>query len=367
MERMNTGWRKSAPVSPIACPKFIDKDRSDLFHAARLATEALRLKPACRFVLEQLAGCFRQPIGDRLLVWPSNEWLCERTGLSERTIRYVLAALLEVGVIAAKDSANGKRFAIRSKSGQIMDAYGLDLTPLIARQDEYAARVEMLKTEREIRKRAFDEITICRRATEEALRSIEEWFPEIDTDAHQRACDALRAQTPRRDGSVDPGAPLASWRALRQEVEAKFHAACAGNSCRHIKDNNDAPDQSCSNGSRENEGARPSINLVDLIASCPDAVGFAGEIRNERDLVYEAKKLRGAVLRAHESAWFETEEKIGPVMTAAAVMVVLQIYCDNPSKITNPGGFMRSYARKIVSGEIDLVETVRGMRRKRAH
>ena len=33
---------------------------------------------------------------------------------------------------------------------------------------------------REVRKRAFDEVTICRRATEEALSALAEHFPDLD-------------------------------------------------------------------------------------------------------------------------------------------------------------------------------------------
>ncbi|MER9496321.1 replication initiation protein RepC, partial [Mesorhizobium sp. M0320] len=354
MERPNTGWRHSAPVVPVALSEESDTDRTDLFHAAHLAVQALALKPACRYVLDQLVGCYRgEPVGGRLLVWPSNEFLEERTGLSERTIRYVVAALLSAGVLSAKDSANGKRFAIRSKAGQIVDAYGLDLSPLLARRKEFLGKVAIMKTELERRRRLFDEITISRRAAEEALRSIEEWFPEIDTGAHQSAIERLRSQTPRRTSVQAPDAAADAWRALRSTIESEFHAACAGKNSRHIENNNDSPDQSCNKRQRGiEEPAPPPLSLTDLATACPDAFGYTEGIATERELVGAAAKLRGFI-GIHESAWDEAREKLGPVMAAAAFMIVLQRYDRDQAgsqQIKNPGGYFRAYMRMIAEG-----------------
>ncbi|RWI35453.1 plasmid replication protein RepC [Mesorhizobium sp.] len=371
MERLNTGWRRSAPVAPIALSEESDTDRTDLFHAAHLAVQALDLKPACRYVLDQLVGCYRgEPVGGRLLVWPSNEFLEQRTGLSERTIRYVVAALLSAGVLSAKDSANGKRFAIRSKAGQIVDAYGLDLSPLLARRQEFANKVAVLKAELERRRRLFDEITISRRAAEEALRSIEEWFPEIDTGAHQSAIERLRSLTPRRTSIQAPDAAADAWRALRTTIESEFHAACAGKNSRLIENNNDSPDQSCNKAQRGDGGQNSApLSLTDLLSACPDAVGYTEGIANERELVGAAAKLRGFV-GIHESAWDEAREKLGPVMAAAAFMIVLQRYDRDQAgaqQIKNPGGYFRSYIRMIADGRVDLREEIAAMRRRRAH
>lgn len=370
MERLNTGWRRSAPVPPIALPAELEADKDELFKTAHLAVQALKLKPACRYVLDQLVGCFKEPIAGRMLVWPSNEWLTLRTGLADRTIRYVVAQLVAAGVISAKDSANGKRFAIRSRAGQIIDAFGLDLSPLLARRNEFVAAVARQKAEREERRRIFDEITICRRSAEEALRALEEHYPHVDTGAHQRALADLQARTPRRDSTQAPDALLEPWRALRSSTEADYHAACAGKNSRLIENNNDSPDQSCSKSQGGNGGRPlPRLSLVDLAAACPDAFGYTKGVANERELVGAAAQLRG-FMGVHESAWDEAVEKLGPVMAAAAFMVVLQRYDRDQAAsgtIKNPGGYFRAYIRMIAEGRVDLVEEIAGMRRRRAH
>ena len=64
-----------------------------------------------------------------------------------------------------------------------------------------------------MRKRAFDEITICRRATEEALRALAEHFPVVDRSELEEPVKGLQAAHPsarRRPCQLDlsmPGQP----------------------------------------------------------------------------------------------------------------------------------------------------------------
>jgi len=48
--------------------------------------------------------------GRRPIVWASNHFLMEQTGFSLATLRRHVRRLCEVGVIAMKDSPNGKRW-----------------------------------------------------------------------------------------------------------------------------------------------------------------------------------------------------------------------------------------------------------------
>lgn len=371
MERVNTGWRQMVPAGVPLAPQYHDADKKELFTAARLGVQALKLKPAVRYVLDQLVGCYAgEPLVGRILVWPSNELLAARTGLAERTIRYCLATLLQLGVVGAKDSANGKRFAIRSKAGQIMDAYGFDLSPLLARAAEFADEVERQKGQRELRGRMHDQITICRRSTQEALKELGEWFPKTARDDLEREFEQLAALTPRRTAAQAPDAALAAWRDLRQRSEDRYYAACGGKNGRHIEDNNDSLDQSCNKRPGVNERPAETLRLTDLVAACPDAFGYADEVETMADLVGAAARLRGTI-GAHESAWQEAVDKLGPIVAAAAFFVVLQAYDRDQSvgqrKIKNAGGYFRSYVRMIAGGQIDLLEEIRALRRRRAH
>lgn len=367
MQTHSSGWRRLPRALPPS-PPIDDIAVKDLYAVARLAARALNLRPSERQILDQLVGCWGgEALKGRVLVWPSNEFLVERTGLSERAVRYAVAGLVRAGVIASRDSANGKRFAIRSKSGQILDAFGLDLAPLIARRQEFEGQVEAGKIASERRSRMFDEITISRRATMEALRATAEWFPQTATDDLESEFERLMKLTPRRSSKASPDASLAAWRALREAAEARYSAACGGNNCRLIEDNNDAPDQSCNKrqGMNEAEPALPA--LVELAAACPDALGYAENVREVRDLIREAGRLRGA-FGTHESAWYEALERLGAARAAHTFFLVLQLYSEDGGKrIKNFGGYFRSYVRLVDAGSVDVGEEVRGMRRRRAH
>ncbi|WP_244470327.1 helix-turn-helix domain-containing protein [Microvirga vignae] len=151
--------------------------RKELSAAARNAEKALSLRPAQRLVLSELVACWAEQEREKLLVWPSNDYLASRTGLNERSIRRILAQLTELKLIVAKDSPNGKRLAIRDLAGDIIDAYGFELTPVYARRGEWTAMLAELKVMREIRKRAYDEVTVARRAAEEAVSALAQHFP----------------------------------------------------------------------------------------------------------------------------------------------------------------------------------------------
>ena len=57
-----------------------------------------------------------------LVVFPSNAQLSARAhGMAEQTIRRHLAVLVDAGLIARKDSANGKRFASKLPAYPILD------------------------------------------------------------------------------------------------------------------------------------------------------------------------------------------------------------------------------------------------------
>ncbi|PUB62164.1 replication initiation protein RepC, partial [Rhizobium leguminosarum bv. viciae USDA 2370] len=75
--------------------------------------------------------------GNGLIVFPSNIQLSLRThGMAEQTVRRHLAALVEAGLLVRKDSPNGKRYVRRDRAGEVDEAFGFSLAPLLARAEE---------------------------------------------------------------------------------------------------------------------------------------------------------------------------------------------------------------------------------------
>ncbi len=369
MPTQATGWRGLKTAVPILQdPESLEKQ--DLFDTARIAARVLKLPASCRFVLDQLCGVYNgEPIDGRILVWPSNEFLCERTGIPERSVRFALARLLQEGIIASKDSPNGKRFAQRSASGQIIRAYGFDLSPLLAQRDEFLARLAALKELERERSQAFDELTIHRRSAQEALRTIAELFPHVNIeDLTTRAMELVRI-TPRRSsaGSADPFRE--QWKALREEAEARYYTACGGNNCRHKDNNKDAPDQSCNNGIEDVGEAKPSATTVtaaDLTRACPDAMEFIGPIRNDLDFISAVGRMRGA-FGVSAAGWEEACREIGPLGAAGVLIYVVQMQArpaPGADPIKNAGGYFRAMVRLMREGRVDLGREIERLRRR---
>ena len=82
--------------------------------------------------------------GDDLIVFPSNEQIALRAhGMPSSTMRRHLALLVDAGLIIRRDSPNGKRYARKGRDGAVSQAFGFDLSPLVAR----AAEIEGLAEE----------------------------------------------------------------------------------------------------------------------------------------------------------------------------------------------------------------------------
>src|ERR1019366_8882660 len=98
------------------------------------------------------------------IVWPSSSMQQEALGLSATRVKAVNRALIEAGLIAMKDSPNGKRYGKRDPKGRIVEAYGFDLAPIAARHAEFVQLAAEAKVEREELRRLRRRATIARKS-----------------------------------------------------------------------------------------------------------------------------------------------------------------------------------------------------------
>jgi replication initiation protein RepC len=298
--------------------------------------------------------------------------------MSERGIRKAFRVLIDEQLIIPKESPNGKRYAVKDLAGEIVDAFGFDLTPVYARRGEWAERLTEQKQAREARKRTFDEITIARRAAQEALRSLAQESPDQDRSDLEDQLRGLMARTPLRSTKALPTDIMDEWKSLRRACEeAYYNAGYAGTQYRHTNNNNGSPSEPCNNGFPKKAGTvlpkeqTPEHLSAELIVeACPTLSDYGQPVRDLADVVSAGRYLR-ASLGAHESAWAEAVEEVGPVRAAIAVIYVLQLYEDDvarnagESRIKNPGGYFRAMVRMVKAGKIDLNVELLAMRRRR--
>ncbi|MEZ0167076.1 plasmid replication protein RepC [Microvirga sp. TS319] len=380
MQIASTGGRRLVHAALVAKKLALEAGctvtRKELSTATRDAEKALALRPAQRLVLSELVACWGEQEWEKLLVWPSNDHLASRTGLNDRSIRRILAQLTDLKLIVAKDSPNGKRYAIRNVAGDVIDAYGFDLTPIYARRGEWTAMLAEQKITREIRKRTYDEVTIARRATEEAISALAQHAPTVDRSNLENRYRELLSRTPARSTEELPADLLQDWQNLRNLAEEAYDQTGNGGLWdRHIETEKESPRESCTNGSLNEIEAPPSKGRSTpqltpglIVEACPITADFGKPIRDLPDLVGAGRYLR-ASLGAHESAWNEAVAEIGPVKAAAAVIYVLQLYDDDvsagESRIRNPGGYFRALVRMVKVGKLNLEGELQAMRRRR--
>ena len=382
MQLASSGGRRLRHAALVARELALEVGRTvtrkELSAAARDAGKALDLPTTPRVVLSELVACWGEQEWERLLVWPSNDYLVGRTGLTDRAIRKSVRRLTDLGLIIPKDSPNGKRFAVKDLAGEIIDAFGFDLTPIYARRGEWTKLLIEQKQLRQIQKRAFDEVTICRRVTEEAIRALAEHNPEIDRTVLEEDLKALKARTPARSKASLPAGILDDWSLLRSHAEQAFlDAGNGGTRFRHNNNNNESPSEPCTKGfPKKAEAVLPKEQTPEhlspelILEACPTINDYGQPVRDLADIITAGRYLR-ASLGAHESAWAEAVEEVGPVRAAIAVIYVLQLYEDDAarnggeSRIKNPGGYFRALTRMVKSGKIDLNVELLAMRRRR--
>lgn len=73
----------------------------------------------------------------RPIVWPSAREQCEAMGLSLSRVKFLNRRLIDLGLILAKDSPTGARWGRRNHNGQIIEAFGFDLSPMAHRVAEF--------------------------------------------------------------------------------------------------------------------------------------------------------------------------------------------------------------------------------------
>ena len=143
--------------------------------------------------------------GEGLIVFPSNRLLCLRAhGMAEATLRRHLAALAHAGLIARRDSPNGKRYARKSGAGEIEKAYGFDLAPLVARAVEIAALAARVREEEVAMRLVRERITLCRRDIVKMIVLGSEKGPLAEWQHHHAIYRALIGRLPRKGTRGEP-------------------------------------------------------------------------------------------------------------------------------------------------------------------
>lgn len=330
------------------------------------------------------------------VVWPSNDLLAQKLGVTVRQVQKLLKQAQAFGLIGFVDSPNGHRGGRRGADGFITWGYGIVLAPIGTRFQEFAARAA--------RGAAEDaELTVLRKRLAAARRKIRALAQTaFDADLHHLKADedvalALMATDQMRrvrdDGLLSACVEQLEERARRlaEAVTAEIVDAASSHvhedsSCWH--DPNDTHSTTTNHlqsakadirsglakKSSENEAAlrahpqtpidedleKHGVDPEFIMAIAPELCsnllyrdGSWGE------MVATAERLAGQSGISNH-AFKEACRVMGPRGAAASVIATIQKY--RRGEVQRPGAYLRGMSSKAGKGELNLGRTLHGLK-----
>ncbi|PVE22541.1 replication initiation protein RepC [Microvirga sp. KLBC 81] len=359
-----------------AGPKDALAEKWKVFDNLREAKTALGISDRALSVLNALLTFHQDTtlqLGSDLIVFPSNKALTFRAnGMSPSTLRRHLAALVQAGLVIRRDSPNGKRYARKGEGGSIEQAFGFDLSPLVARAAEFESLAEQARAERKARYLLREEITVLRRDISKTIAvALEEDLAGPWNDLLARF-DALNGTPPRSAEIATLEAIAANLRALwadvdnilKTQLKIKSMSANESQNGRHYHSSKPNPfldsEQSLQKrleetAAPEPEAKKPPIRAFSLslvLQACPDIAMYTkgGQgISTWRELITAAGLARGA-LGISPSAWEDACAVMGDEDAAIVIAAILQ----RSEMIVSAGGYLRNLTERAREGKFSV-------------
>lgn len=417
-----SGWRKATAGLAVAEQHAQAGERSAVpktqaFVAVKRVGAHIGLKAGDMLLLDTL-GAFTQAQdweeGQRPIVWASNSYLMEQTGFSLSALKRHARRLAEIGVIAFKDSPNGKRWGHRDADGRIIEAYGFDLSPLSARAEEFEHLHAELQAERELCQRLKRQITVARRMIRARIEAAQGGALRGPWTQLSSLFEDLLDRLPRRNMASEALARLLEWfKELQERVEATYLKAVRADdlvenipgtteqglqktqemdpreviSEPHILITNQLNPVTCNRSETEQAaGVVPNappeeqvdseledwvaetrkkrgaaLDLPTVMQACPEFASWArnlgGYLKDWGDLHRVAGQLR-PMISVSEHAWNVAQDRLGPQIATAALVLTFDKYC--AGEVASPGGYLRGMVEKAGAGELNLERSFYG-------
>ena len=307
-----------------------------------------------------------------LIVWPSNEMLISRAnGMSPATLRRHLANLVDCGLVIRRDSPNGKRYARKGEGGTIEQAFGFDLSPIVARAAEFKDLAAAVRAEKKALRIVKERITICRRDIVKMIETgIEEGVPGNWGSVHvtyQGIIGRLPRTAPRQVLETIAAELDDLWQQIRDVLESFVEStnlnANESQTERHIQNSNTEAKKESESGLGQEEEASGSASEPDNVRSlpkremplrivldaCPNMLWLVkggSEIRSWREFLAVAETAR-PVLGVSPSAWEDAKVAMGEQQAAITLAAIYQ----RSDQIKSPGGYLRNLAERAREGK----------------
>lgn len=390
-------------------------DKWKLFRALCEARPMLGLTDRALAVLNALLSFYpgnELSASNGLVVFPSNAQLALRAhGIAPATLRRHLAGLVEANLLIRRDSPNGKRYVRRDGKGEVEQAFGFSIAPLIARAEEIQSLAAQVAADRLHLRVTREKLTLCRRDLNKLIETaLEEGAPGDWTATHEHF-RSLVVQIPRSPTISDIRPILEEMDMLREEVLNLLETCLkskntSGNESqieRHIQNSNPESTPELEPASEKKQGENPVPGLKAVVVSmdvrektevgqpalasdrrpttgedaalksfplglvlraCPEIsmYGPGGEISTWRDLMTAGVVVR-SMLGVSASAYEEACEVMGAENAATVMACVLE----RAGHINSAGGYLRDLTRRTERGEFAIGPMLMALARTHEH
>lgn len=367
--------RQAAPLPPEGVNKW------EALREIAVARPALGLSDRDITVLQALVSFHPQTVlggnSAELVVHASNDAICARlNGMPCSTMRRHMAALVARGIVARRDSPNGKRYARHTAEGK--EAYGFDLAPIVQRHAEICALAEAIRAEADRFARLRETVSLMRRDLAGLALWGEETRPDLDLWPRLHDLAALTARALRRKLEITDLHAIEAQLALglydaRSVLDPVSEDMSSNHAHSEQHHQNSIPDLHDLELRIENAKATddaldpepdgppaPRLPLGLVLSACPEILTYAdGPVRHWHQLVRAADCLR-PMMGISPDAWLEAKAQLGPETAAIVLAALLQRF----DQLKSPGGYLRSLVRKAADGAFSPGPMVMALLRK---
>ena len=418
MTSLGAGLRRTSPetleaqkyAAQYTLPETQRIARNEALKVSKLAAAAMGLKSSKIALIDQLFACSKASDWEKRamppIVWPSNARLAQRMGIGISTMKHHLNGLVKAGLIAYSDSPTYQRRGRRDKDGNILEATGIDLSPIAVRYKELSEMVAAAEYEARECKRLSYRRTVLRKEVQSLILSANERHLEGPWNQAQARLDAIREKRARaleelREQVID-------LEALQEEMEdiydkmiqdinfdtavSKFRplqTTADSNNLELSNINGDALTRAKSNhktayGSMALEkkpkgGAtviqqqsrsfsQPGDDLeflsLQLVRdTCPTLTNFNPHIFSDWHTLRDSGHDLCISMGINPQVWQEALEYLGRDIAIAALAVTIQKA--DLGLVDKPGAYMRALVRKGGAGDLHITRSLFAMLKHR--
>ncbi|WP_245472543.1 plasmid replication protein RepC [Rhizobium jaguaris] len=337
------------------------------------------------------------------IVWPTNELLARRLGIKVSTLKHHLAGLVKAGLICYSDHPTYQRGGRRSEHGHIVEAYGINLSPIAARYSELLDLADAADFEARQCKSLSNRRTLLRRSMaaiiEAARRELgsldEEWnllLARLDRLLERRAqgslesaevvdaLEALRAEAAELlealYDSRDSSTALAKFRPLQTTADDPHSESCSDQrNCADAQYINESraigamayenkPSDASAEIKRRTQSAEPGDDIVNvslplLRSAFVHLSEMVPEVFNHWAVFRSSGGLLCRLCHINPQVYQEAVEVLGPDLAIVALALTAERSANG--SVSNSGGYLRELVNRSRQGTLRLSRSLFSM------